>query len=70
MDISPLPHKQPYFAQIEIQSPTPASTPSEEVSMQSSPPRPEFVEVPRPPQGVEYADEPFLPLLSQLIFSF
>ena len=56
MDISPLPHKQPYFAQIEVQSPTPVSTPDLEVTMESSPPRPEFLEAPRPTQGIEYAD--------------
>jgi M-phase inducer tyrosine phosphatase len=53
MDISPLPHKQTYFSQIEVQSPTPKSTPDEEVEMQSSPPRPVFVEAPRPTNGVE-----------------
>lgn len=47
MDISPLPHKQPYFAQIEIQSPTPGHTPTE-IAIPSSPPRPTFLEAPKP----------------------
>ncbi|KAG6210620.1 hypothetical protein E4U50_002609 [Claviceps purpurea] len=33
MDISPLPHKTPFFAQVEIQSPTPGSTPSADQDM-------------------------------------
>lgn len=56
MDISPLPHKQPYFAQIEIQSPTPGHTPDitpDEIAMPSSPPRPAFLEAPRPTNGAE-----------------
>lgn len=48
MDISPLPHKQPFFAQID--SPTPG--PTEEIALPSSPPRPAFLEAPRP-NGVE-----------------
>ncbi|TVY60743.1 M-phase inducer phosphatase [Lachnellula suecica] len=48
MDISPLPHKQPYFSQIEVESPTPGHTQGDDV-MQSSPPRP--VEAPR--NGIE-----------------
>ncbi|CAG8983874.1 hypothetical protein HYALB_00005513 [Hymenoscyphus albidus] len=53
MDISPLPHKQPYFASMEVQSPTPGPTPntretSDEDVMQSSPPRPGFLDAPRP----------------------
>ncbi|PMD31391.1 Rhodanese-like protein [Hyaloscypha variabilis F] len=52
MDISPLPHKQPYFAQIEVQSPTPGSTP-DEIVMPSSPPRPALFEAPKPSHGVE-----------------
>lgn len=51
MDISPLPHKQPYFAQIE--SPTPGHTPTEEIAMPSSPPRPAFLEAPKPSYGAE-----------------
>jgi M-phase inducer tyrosine phosphatase len=58
MDISPLPHKQPYFAQIEIQSPTPGHTPDmvetalEDV-MPSSPPRPAVLEAPKPTNAME-----------------
>jgi M-phase inducer tyrosine phosphatase len=48
MDMSPLPHKIPFFAQIDIQSPTPGTTPVEDDMMLSSPPRPEFLEAPRP----------------------
>ncbi|KAL2060311.1 hypothetical protein VTL71DRAFT_9706 [Oculimacula yallundae] len=48
MDISPLPHKLPYFAaQIEIQSPTPEAV-NEDIMMPSSPPRPAFLDAPRP----------------------
>ena len=50
MDISPLPHKQPYNAQIQIQSPTPQPQ-DEDMGMESSPPRP--VEAPRPTSGFE-----------------
>ncbi|PVH79091.1 Rhodanese-like protein [Cadophora sp. DSE1049] len=51
MDISPLPHKQPYFAaQIEVQSPTPGHV--NEDMMPSSPPRPAFLDAPRP-NGLE-----------------
>ncbi|KAI9048272.1 hypothetical protein LZ554_008067 [Drepanopeziza brunnea f. sp. 'monogermtubi'] len=46
MDISPLPHKQPFFAQIDMRSPTPGH--ANEVMMASSPPRPEFLDAPRP----------------------
>ncbi|KUJ18679.1 Rhodanese-like protein [Mollisia scopiformis] len=53
MDISPLPHKQPFFAQIDIQSPTPGHTPTEEIVMPSSPPRPAFLEAPKPSYGAE-----------------
>jgi M-phase inducer tyrosine phosphatase len=49
MDISPLPHKIPFFHKVELQSPTPQHTPHLEDSlMQSSPPRQDFVEAPRP----------------------
>lgn len=51
MDISPLPHKQPYNTHIEVHSPTPLSTPEVDMEMPSSPPRP--VEAPRPTGGVE-----------------
>ncbi|TAQ89631.1 hypothetical protein B7494_g2040 [Chlorociboria aeruginascens] len=44
MDISPLPHKQPFGAQIEVQSPTPNTTPIVDDLMDSSPPRPIFTE--------------------------
>jgi len=54
MDISPLPHKQPYFAQIEVQSPTPGHTPTEDITMPSSPPRPAFLEAPKPSNGIKY----------------
>jgi M-phase inducer tyrosine phosphatase len=53
MDISPLPHKQPHFAQVEVQSPSPKSATNEESIMQSSPPRPAPLEAPRPIHGVE-----------------
>ncbi|KAL3419270.1 rhodanese-like domain-containing protein [Phlyctema vagabunda] len=54
MDISPLPHKQPYFsAQIEIESPTPGTTPAEDDMMQSSPPRAAFLSAPKPSNGPE-----------------
>ncbi|KAG6007164.1 hypothetical protein E4U21_006267 [Claviceps maximensis] len=33
MDISPLPHKTPFFAQVEIKSPTPGPTPSDNQDM-------------------------------------
>jgi M-phase inducer tyrosine phosphatase len=58
MDISPLPHKQPYNAMIEIQSPTPGHTPDamvetpEEDVMPSSPPR-LAVDAPRPTNATE-----------------
>jgi M-phase inducer tyrosine phosphatase len=53
MDISPLPHKQPFsYAQIEVHSPTPVPTPEEDI-MRSSPPRPAFMETSRP-NGAEY----------------
>ncbi|PQE29300.1 Rhodanese-like domain-containing protein [Rutstroemia sp. NJR-2017a BBW] len=49
MDISPLPHKQPYFsAQIEIHSPSPAGTPKEDVDMDSSPLRPSLLDASKP----------------------
>ncbi|RAL66259.1 hypothetical protein DID88_005930 [Monilinia fructigena] len=49
MDISPLPHKQPYFsAQIEIASPTPGGTPMEDTTMGSSPIRPSLSDAPKP----------------------
>ncbi|QSZ33791.1 hypothetical protein DSL72_005363 [Monilinia vaccinii-corymbosi] len=49
MDISPLPHKQPYFStQIEIASPTPAGTPMEDTTMGSSPIRPSLSDAPKP----------------------
>ncbi|TVY16455.1 M-phase inducer phosphatase [Lachnellula arida] len=51
MDISPLPHKQPYFSHIEIESPTPGHTPCAEDPVPSSPPR--LVEAPRPTNGME-----------------
>lgn len=54
MDISPLPHKQPYFAHIDIQSPTPGHTPTEDIVLPSSPPRPAFLEAPKPSYGQEY----------------
>ncbi|KAG9233563.1 hypothetical protein BJ875DRAFT_485005 [Amylocarpus encephaloides] len=47
MDISPLPHKQPFFAQIDVPSPTPGRSPDADV-MPSSPPKPACVEAPRP----------------------
>ncbi|KAI9736823.1 MAG: cell division cycle- protein [Claussenomyces sp. TS43310] len=47
MDISPLPHKAPFCAQIAVRSPTPGPTPTEDDCMASSPPRPAFLEVPR-----------------------
>lgn len=50
MDISPLPHKQPFFAQIDLQSPTPGAV--DEMMMASSPPRPDFLDAPRP-SGLE-----------------
>ncbi|PBP27713.1 rhodanese-like domain-containing protein [Diplocarpon rosae] len=50
MDISPLPHKQPFHAQISIQSPTPGHV--SEAMLDSSPPRPEFLDAPRP-TGIE-----------------
>ncbi|CAD6454014.1 e56d127f-d170-4fcd-a9d3-82de1d748a83 [Sclerotinia trifoliorum] len=49
MDISPLPHKQPYFcAQIEIPSPTPAGTTTEDTTMGSSPIRPSLLDGSKP----------------------
>lgn len=49
MDISPLPHKQPYFsAQIEMASPTPAGTPVEDTAMGSSPIRSSLLDAPKP----------------------
>lgn len=49
MDISPLPHKQPYFStQIEMASPTPAGTPMEDTAMGSSPIRPSQSDAARP----------------------
>ncbi|RDW78002.1 rhodanese cycle control phosphatase [Coleophoma crateriformis] len=54
MDISPLPHKQPYFStQIEIESPTPGTTPNEEDSVLSSPPGASLSEAPRHTNGVD-----------------
>lgn len=54
MDMSPLPHKPPFFAQ-EFQSPTPGSSvASKEVDMESSPPRPQL-EAPRPTEYVPTA---------------
>ncbi|KAG9247938.1 hypothetical protein BJ878DRAFT_117458 [Calycina marina] len=50
MDISPLPHKQPFNAYISIQSPTPQPQ-NEDTEMLSSPPQP--VEAPRPVGGAE-----------------
>ncbi|KAG5982318.1 hypothetical protein E4U55_002066 [Claviceps digitariae] len=40
MDISPLPHKTPFFAQVEIKSPTPGSTPSKNQDMVLDSPAP------------------------------
>ncbi|KAM0132373.1 hypothetical protein ACHAP3_006410 [Botrytis cinerea] len=49
MDISPLPHKQPYFsAQIEMASPTPAGTPVEDTAMGSSPIRSNSLDASKP----------------------
>ncbi|RDW85156.1 rhodanese cycle control phosphatase [Coleophoma cylindrospora] len=54
MDISPLPHKQPYFStQIEIESPTPGTTPNEEDPVLSSPPGASLLEAPRHTNGVD-----------------
>ncbi|TWU74533.1 cell division cycle- protein [Metarhizium rileyi] len=40
MDMSPLPHKAPFFSQLEIASPTPGSTPSYDESMVLDSPAP------------------------------
>ncbi|OAA33146.1 M-phase inducer phosphatase [Moelleriella libera RCEF 2490] len=40
MELSPLPHKTPFFAQIEIESPTPGSTPSDDQDMVLDSPAP------------------------------
>ncbi|KAB5580186.1 hypothetical protein GE09DRAFT_429028 [Coniochaeta sp. 2T2.1] len=50
MDISPLPHKAPFFsvAQVEIQSPTPAQSPADDMMMESPGLRPAFLEPPKP----------------------
>ncbi|GAO18124.1 uncharacterized protein UV8b_02916 [Ustilaginoidea virens] len=40
MELSPLPHKTPFFAQVEIQSPTPGSTPSSDQDMVLDSPAP------------------------------
>jgi M-phase inducer tyrosine phosphatase len=53
MDISPLPHKQPHFVQVDVPSPSPKSATDEGSIMQSSPPRPSPLEAPRPIHGVE-----------------
>lgn len=40
MELSPLPHKTPFFAQVEIESPTPGSTPSDDQDMVLDSPAP------------------------------
>ncbi|GAB0140426.1 hypothetical protein EsHS_00001048 [Epichloe bromicola] len=40
MELSPLPHKTPFFAQVEVESPTPGSTPSDEQDMVLDSPAP------------------------------
>ncbi|EPQ64381.1 BgtA-20025 [Blumeria graminis f. sp. tritici] len=51
MDISPLPHKQPHFAQIEMMSPSPVN--NSEDNIPSSPPLLPFSEINRSNLGVE-----------------
>lgn len=40
MEVSPLPHKTPFFTQIEIASPTPGSTPIHDDEMMLDSPAP------------------------------
>jgi M-phase inducer tyrosine phosphatase len=63
MDISPLPHKQPFLVQIEVQSPSPAQSPADDMMLESPIPRQQSPEASK--MGVaEYVFLTYLPTSS------
>lgn len=52
MDISPLPHKAPFVAQIDISSPTPIQPPEEDMMVDDSPVPPPRQQSLEPPKSI------------------
>ncbi|KAK2600266.1 m-phase inducer phosphatase [Conoideocrella luteorostrata] len=70
MELSPLPHKNPFFAQVEMESPTPGSTPSDDHDMVLDSPAPIARQAPCEPTKSFLADRriaaPRRPSLSRM----